>query len=76
MNDPLLRVVLSDEEVLARAQELAQRLRDRDLLLEEHAEQRTKMKAELLELEKQIKRLADAVRLRSEDRTKQIGLFP
>lgn len=72
----LLRVQLTPEECLARAQELAQRIRDRELLAEEHKDKRDEMKAEAHELDKTIKRLAAAVLTGSEDRSAQIGLFP
>jgi uncharacterized coiled-coil DUF342 family protein len=75
-DNPMTRVTLTPEEVVARAKELAQRLRDRELLLDEHKEQRTEQKRELAEIDKQIKRLSDAVRVGSEDRSEQIGLFP
>jgi hypothetical protein len=70
------RVKLTPEETIARAQELAQRIRDRELLEEEHKEQREDMKAEAKQLDKAIKRLAAAVRTGSEDQERQVGLFP
>ncbi len=72
----LARVALTTEEVIARAKELAQRVRDREQLEEAHKDQREEMKAEARELDKAIKRLAAAIRTESEDRSGQIGLFP
>jgi hypothetical protein len=73
--DSMLRVQLTPEEVTARAKELAHRMRERDLLVEDFTEIRKGQKQELETLDRSIRRLADAVRTGYEDRTRQVGLF-
>jgi hypothetical protein len=72
----LTRVQLTDDEIVYRARKLAQRLHDRELLVDEHKEAKETEKAALKALDREIKFLADAVRTGVEDREKQIGMFP